>query len=417
MNNATTASSNRRPAHIAALGCTLATLVSSAPVVNATFGVFLVPVSRDLHWTRGAVTSLLSITAAACALCYPLVGRAADRFGARRVAAIGNVAFALAIAAASLLGPARLPDMLLFAVIGITSAIPSGVVFSKLVAGWYDRERGFVLGLVGGVGNGVGASVMPFVAAAAVAYWGWRGAYLAVGAVVLLIGQASIATLREPAVAVTRQADGTAAVPGLSFSEALRTWRFVSVLALAALGAGALNAVFTHLIPMATDRGLSATEGAALMAVMALTGSAWQLAFGALLDRTGTPRIMAPVFLLAVPGIALLAGAHGTTLLVAGAVLAGLGLGTEYAAIAYLISRYFGLRSFGAINGVASGINAVVIGMTPTLVDFGYDRTGSYRDGIIGAAAALAVAAVLAWVMPRFKKEGQGLRPWTPLGS
>ena len=388
-------------AHLSALGCTLATLVSSAPVVNATFGVFLVPISRDLHWTRAEVTSLLSITAAACALSYPLVGRAADRFGARRVAAIGNALFALAIASAALLGPARLPDMLLFAVLGVTAAIPSGVVFSKLVAGWYDRERGFVLGIVGGVGNGVGASAMPFVAAFAVGLWGWRAAYVAIGVLVFAVGQASIAILREPPAAVPPE---RGVAPGLAFGEAVRTRHFVAVLALAAFGAGALNAVFTHLIPMATDRGLSATEGAATMAVMALTGSAWQMAFGALLDRTGTPRIMAPVFLLAIPGIVLLAGAHSATPLFVGAVLAGLGLGTEYAAIPYLVSRYFGLRSFGAINGVASGINAVVIGATPTLVDLGYDRTGSYRDGIAGAALALVLAACLAMVMPRFAR-------------
>ena len=388
-------------AHLSALGCTLATLVSSAPVVNATFGVFLVPISRDLHWTRAEVTSLLSITAAACALSYPLVGRAADRFGARRVAAIGNALFALAIASAALLGPARLPDMLLFAVLGVTAAIPSGVVFSKLVAGWYDRERGFVLGIVGGVGNGVGASAMPFVAAFAVGLWGWRAAYVAIGVLVFAVGQASIAILREPPAPVPPE---RGVAPGLAFGEAVRTRHFVAVLALAAFGAGALNAVFTHLIPMATDRGLSATEGAATMAVMALTGSAWQMAFGALLDRTGTPRIMAPVFLLAIPGIVLLAGAHSATPLFVGAVLAGLGLGTEYAAIPYLVSRYFGLRSFGAINGVASGINAVVIGATPTLVDLGYDRTGSYRDGIAGAALALVLAACLAMVMPRFAR-------------
>ena len=286
MPRATLAATSRGPARLAALGCTLATLVSSAPVVNATFGVFLVPVSRDLHWTRGAFASMLSIAAATCALFYPLVGRAADRFGARRTAAIGNALFALAIAAAALLGTARLPAILIFAAIGVTSAIPSGVVFSKIVAGWFDRERGFALGLVGGVGNGVGASVMPFAAAFFVAHAGWRGAYLALAAVVLLVGQSSIATLlREPPAATARET----ARSGLPFREAWRTRRFAGVLLLAALGAGALNAVFTHLIPMATDRGLTANEGAALMAAMALTGSVWQLAFGTLLDRTGTP--------------------------------------------------------------------------------------------------------------------------------
>ena len=392
------ASASAPGARRAAIGCTLATLVSSAPVVNATFGVFLVPVSRDLHWTRAETTSLLTIAAVACALSYPLVGRLADRFGARRVAAYGNGAFALAVASASLIGRARVPDATVFATIGITAAIPSGVVFSKLVAGWYDRRRGFMLGLVGGMGNGIGASVLPFAVAAAVASLGWRGGYLALGALVLVVGQAAIGLLREPPASVVTEATA----PGVPFARAIATWRFAALLGIAGGGAGALNAVFTHLIPMATDRGLPATTGAATMAIMALTGSAWQLVFGKLLDRTGTPRIMAPVFLFAIVGIALVTEAPTTPERDIGAVIAGLGLGTEYASIPFLLSRYFGLRAFGAINGVVSGINAVVIGATPALVDFGYDRTGSYHGSIVAAAIALAISACLALALPRF---------------
>jgi hypothetical protein len=43
---------------MSAAGCTSATLVSSAPVVNATFGVFLVPLSAGLDRSRADVSFL-----------------------------------------------------------------------------------------------------------------------------------------------------------------------------------------------------------------------------------------------------------------------------------------------------------------------------------------------------------------------
>ncbi len=231
---------------------------------------------------------------------------------------------------------------------------------------------------------------------------GWRVGYLALGALVLVVGQAAIGLVlrqRQPRASIAAP-DPVAA--GIPFARAVATWRFAASLGIAGFGAGALNALFTHLVPMALDRGLPATNGAATMAIMALTGSAWQLVFGALLDRSGTPRIMAPVFLLAIVGVVLLAEAPTTLARDIGAVIAGLGLGTEYASIPFLLSRYFGLRAFGAINGVVSGINAVVIGAAPALVDLAYDRTGSYRAGVACAVIALAISACLALALPRF---------------
>ena len=62
-----------------------------------------------------------------------------------------------------------------------------------------------------------------------------------------------------------------------------------------------------------------------------------------------------------------------------GAVLVGLGMGAEVDLIAYLQSRYFGLRAFGQIYGYLFAVFTVGTGLGPFLMGAAYDATGSYR--------------------------------------
>jgi MFS family permease len=102
------------------------------------------------------------------------------------------------------------------------------------------------------------------------------------------------------------------------------------------------------------------------------------------------------LFALAASGIALLwTGATGMPALM-GAFLVGLGLGAEVDIIAYLMSRYFGLRSLGAAFGVAFGAFVLASGLGPLIMGFAFDRTSSYRAPLAGffCATVLAVALV-----------------------
>lgn len=390
-------------------GCLLATIVSSTPVVNATFGLFLVPISRDLHWPRARVSLVLIVVAVLCAATYPLVGRLADRLGVRRVALVGNVLFAASVALLSFTGGGTARTLLLFALLGITSAIPSAMLYAKLISGWFTRRRGLLLGLAGGVGNGVGCTLMPALAASVIATHGWRDAYLALGVVVLALGMPAILFLvRDPDPVVTAAASAAPEAAGMSLAQAIRTGRFWSILGVMALGAGSLTAVFTHVVALLTDRGVPLSLATAALSTIALVGSGWQLVLGHVLDRTASPRIMAPFFLLAVMGLPVLATATGVPAVLAGAVLIGLAIGTDYGAIPYLIGRYFGLRAYGTICGLIFGINVIVLGVSPFLTDLVYDRTGSYHGALIAVAACLVLCALLCVMLPRY---GTGIRP------
>jgi MFS family permease len=94
-------------------------------------------------------------------------------------------------------------------------------------------------------------------------------------------------------------------------------------------------------------------------------------------------------------GLGLLAVSHAIQFAFVGAFLVGLGTGAEVDIIAYLISRYFGLRAYGAISGwlwcvysVAGGLGAYVMGL-------GFDKTGSYVLPLSGFFCAAALATLL----------------------
>jgi hypothetical protein len=72
-----------------------------------------------------------------------------------------------------------------------------------------------------------------------------------------------------------------------------------------------------------------------------------------------------------------------------------LGLGAELDIIAYLTSRYFGLRSFGTICGAAFGAFLLAGALGPVMMGAAFDLTASYRGPLAAFFAATLSAAIL----------------------
>lgn len=145
----------------------------------------------------------------------------------------------------------------------------------------------------------------------------------------------------------------TAAAPleGLTLREAAQTRAFRLMLVAIAAAAGGMTAVFTHVVPMLTDHGVGLGKATGVVAVFALVTAGWQMVTGALLDKYRTPRIIAPMFATAILGLLLLEFGSGTAAIMTAGALLGIGMGAEYGALGYFISRYFGLKHYGSIIG------------------------------------------------------------------
>jgi MFS family permease len=366
----------------ATFGC----FVSVTPTIVAIMGVFLKPIAAEFGWPRSEVAGALAAVALGNAVAYPFAGRLADRFGPRRVALIGNLLFGISILFISQVPAQPLIYYLAFIFAGAVSAMPSTMVFAKLIAEWFDRTRGLWMGFCGGIGNGLGAIFMPMIGAAIMSAYGWRTGFVGV-ALLTLVGGFTIMflLLRESPIRKARQALDTVPLEGATYREAMRSPRFWWIFSIVPLGAGCMTAMFSTIVPILTDRGLPIGE--AILVIQAF-------AFTTLFVE---PKIIAPLFLTAAAGLWLLLHAQSEWSLLLAGMLIGVGAGVEYTVLPFLLSRYFGLREFGAISGVAYSGTLLFGALAPLFLNGVFDLTGRYDAAIYAIIGVLiySSAAIL----------------------
>ena len=234
--------------------------------------------------------------------------------------------------------------------------------------------------------------------------FGWRTAYLGLGAIVVAIGfPVFFFLLKEsPAFAVDqRRATGGA---GITRAMAFRQPAFWILFASVSLGAGSISAIITHIVPIVGEAGSSIAVALSALAGLYLVNAVWQIALGVVLDRSRGPRIAALFILPGIAGVLLLALAHDSTTLVVGGFLIGLSCGTEYGLLPFCIPRYFGFRAYGEIYGWIFGAIMLMQGLSPFVMDLLFEASGSYRLPMIVIAVLLAVSAAVVGFLPRYER-------------
>lgn len=383
--------------------CLVGNMVSPTPIIHGPFGNFLKPIAQEFGWPREEVSGVLGILSIVTAIAYPVIGRAADRFGPRRLILGGNFVFGCLVIALGFMRPSVLMFYGLFALIGAVGSLPSTMMFNRVVSGWFDRTRGAMLGVTSGLGNGTGATIMPFVALFLMNQFGWRGAYVGLGVIVLAIGfPVLFFCLKEPPVATATRTAPAAPLQGLSLAEAARTSTFWLMLTAIGLCAGCLTAVLAHVVPILTDRRFPPAQATLVVSVFAMVTAVWQIVVGSLLDRTGSPKLVAPLYVFAAVGMVTLEWGHTLPVLMLGGALMGIGMGTEYGVLPFFISRYFGLRRFGMIAGVMYSAVVVAQGATPYLMDFDFDRHRTYLLSLNVIVGVLVAGAAIIACLPRY---------------
>jgi len=83
------------------------------------------------------------------------------------------------------------------------------------------------------------------------------------------------------------------------------------------------------------------------------------------------------------------------------ALLLGGSLGAEVDMLAYLASRYFGLKCFAQIFGVLFGAVMIAMGLGPVAFGFVFDLTGSYQAMLaVGAGLCLLASSLVLTLRP-----------------
>lgn len=329
-------------------------------------------------------------------------GSAADRFGPRKVGLAGALVMAAGLAAAAQAGSLTL----LYIAYGAGVGIGGGMIYVPavgLVQRWFRVRRGLASGLAI-CGTGVGTLAFPPLAMALTESLGWRGAHMVLAACALgICGAASlmlVAHPREMGLApdggpAAESADPAARIPGLGLAETLRCGHFWLLYAASLLSAAAVFINYVHLVPYATDHGITAQNGIVLVSILGISGTIGRFALGGLVDYVGRRHALTLMFAgLAVAMLWWLLAPPGFAALACYAAAFGVLYGGYIAMLPVLTMEYFGGRRIATIIGAlytSWGVGAL---FGPTLAGAIRDMSGGYFFAILMGAACMAASAI-----------------------
>jgi predicted MFS family arabinose efflux permease len=227
---------------------------------------------------------------------------------------------------------------------------------------------------------GFGSIVMPLVVHRMIAGYGWRTAFVVVGGAILIVAMPPIGLfLKDAPRGMYSSQHGTSGQPeGSTWREIRATPPYWLMVAAFVLAGGSINACIVHMAQIFSDRGASEASASVAVSVSGLALLVGRAGTGFFLDRYSGSGVALSVFSLASLGVALLLASGAGPLALMGTFLVGLGLGAEVDIMAYVLGRYFGLRSLGTAFGFAFGCFVLASGVGPLLMGAAFDRTGSY---------------------------------------
>jgi len=377
----------------------------ASPIPFNVLPLVMGPVHAEYGWDFAAIAAGVTLFGVIASLLAPVFGALADRLGVRRVALTSLALFGLVFAAFYFV-PATLPGWWLFwALLGVIGIGSTPVTWSRAISLWFNENRGFALGIML-LGTSLAAFVVPQIAQAAIAEWGWRSAFPAVSLLPLLIAlPVGLLWFREPRPEERPPgiSDQSGAVIGMTLKEAASGHRFWLLVASILLIALAYGGAHIHIAQMVGLHGFSAQVAANVLGVVALGILTGRLLVGFLFDRFWAPGIACPALLL--PAIAcwlLMGTSTSLPLVLVGGFLLGFAAGTESDVIAYLAAKYFGMANYGSIYGalympfgIASAVSPIVYGVVR-------DRTGSYDPMLMVAMLLFAVGGAILLLLGRY---------------
>jgi len=380
------------------LGSVLGLIVGNVTILQFATSVLMKPIMGEFGWPRTVPSAAVGLGTLCAAIATPFVGRLIDRRGVKAVTLTAIALFALATAAMSLAPGIAAVFLVMFSVVGLFSAGQAPLPYAKSIAAAFDHRRGLALGIAM-TGVGLGAALMPKLSQTYLEHFGWRGAFLALGATVFVIAMPAVALfLHEPG---GRAVAARTTVPGPEARDVVGSrafWLLAFVFLCIPIVA---NGIIFHLVALLTDSGIPAGRAVAVFAAIGPSLIVGRLLCGYLLDRFHAPYVAVAFIALPAAGVLVLLSSVDPTVTAAGAVLVGLGLGAEVDLIGYLQSRYFGLRAFGQVYGYLFAAFTVGAAIGPFVMGATFDATGSYRPILMAFLVVLFGAALAMLRLPR----------------
>ncbi len=363
------------------------------------FGVFIEPLEDTFGWSRAQISASLSFAAVGNML-GPFLGGIGDRHGIKPVMATSLVMIAAGFALRPLMTDLwhwyALSFMQYAGFAGAASPITG-----KLIAVWFHRRRGRVIGITG-MGNNFGGLIMPPMLGALLPLVSWEGAYVVLAGITAGIAVFVVLVIRDFPTReelgdelVDTPAGASHVLTGVTLGEALASPRLYALALAVVLGTFVYASIMPHIITHQTDNGASLRMASIVLAVFAVSGMVGKFAMGYAAERVSS-RLALMVDFAGMSGflVAMTMFSDPRAVWIVVPVF-GFFTGAFGSLFQLVVLDTFGVRHFGTIMGVITLAMVVSFGGGPLLVGLTYDATGSYTMAFSIVAAMFAAGAVL----------------------
>jgi len=383
-------------------GCFVSVLIGPA-LVGSTFSVFFAALLESVPWSRASTAFAFSLYVLVYGLSGPAIGRVCETLGPKKVFLSGAALIAGGGALLSVVQEVW-QFCLLYGALGVTAGMTGIVPVTVLISRWFTDNRGLALGIA--YSGTTGALFLSPLAQLLITHLGWRQAYLSLGVGAGLILFGTILATIQDAPAGKAEQDGKAGERSqlplpqtkeeFAAREALRTQAFWLLAGSGLLFFCVLTAVFSHVIPLALDKGLAKSLAALSLGVMISMGTVGKVGMGYLADRYAAGKVLLWTFLVQVAAILLVVWGEGATLFWTFVVLFGIAQGGALTLAPMVLGYLFGSSSLGSLVGTYWLIATVGSLVGPPLAGAIRDATGTYFLVLVLFTATLLCAAFLA---------------------
>ncbi|TMC01694.1 MAG: MFS transporter [Chloroflexi bacterium] len=383
------------------------TTIVSYGTTQYLYGVLVVPMQRELGWSRALISGAFSLALLTSGLLGLPIGRLVDRRGARGPMAAGSL-----LGGAGLIAAAQVsqPWQLYAAwsgVLAVSMALTLYPVTFTVVTNWFTRRRGSALAQLTLLG-GLASPIFIPLAGVLVERAGWRATLVLFGLLQLAVALPihALVVRRHPEdLGLLPDGDGSAAggsrAGGSSLRQALAVRPFWTLTAAFAFGWLAHSAILVHQVAYLIGRGFDAVLAASLAGLLGVASLPSRYLLNRLSERLSPQTLLAACYLAQAAGVGLLAWAASPLLVWAYVAVYGAAFGAISPLRASTMADQFGRRSYGAITATAGVPVAVAGSLGPIAAGAVYDRAGTYAPALALIAGAFVVSALTVALTPR----------------
>ena len=366
----------------------------------AVSSLFVEPLQQQFGWSRGDIAMVHSF-GLVIAFIAPLIGRMTDRHGVRPILSAGllltAIGYGLLASMAGSLGY-YYGAHFFFSLVGMAT---TGITVTRILSGAFEATRGTALAIARS-GLAVGGALMPMALFPTIMRFGTAGGYLLLAAFILLVAL-PLVWFWVPSRAVEAKAGRAAQLGADSARMLLANGKVRILIAASVLNYVPVVALLSQMKPLAVDKGLDAVAAVGAVSVMGAAAAGGALLSGLLVDRFWAPAVAFVLNIAPAIGCLLLLQHDVPPALFYSAVLMiGLGQGAEIDIVAFMIARYFGLRSYATIYSLSTLGIALGVALGASLIGRAYDHFGNYDVALVAASGSFFVAALFYLAMGRY---------------